>query len=229
MCLQVVPLKPRTAPMKCPCGGLVAPGGHDRLVSGQGQDYGQSYGRGFDQAPESPSMAEKADKGGTMQALTDTCWLAWTHGRASRRGVVMGVTLLSAVSACDTSSDIELLFQRQANDPTQHVFPSDEYRGQSVLDGFSEVQVATLPFLRQLRANFQTAWAPTTGIRIPFTEVSDPDRWLDVESVPDAVRIYRVDVSPAKLVPLGELRHAMLNLFDSIALAASFGPEAPAE
>lgn len=29
--------------------------------------------------------------------------------------------------------------------------------------------------------------------------------------------------------PLGELRHAMLNLFDSIALAASFGPEPPAE
>ncbi len=27
--------------------------------------------------------------------------------------------------------------------------------------------------------------------------------------------------------PLGELRHAMLNLFDSIALAAAFGPEAP--
>jgi hypothetical protein len=29
--------------------------------------------------------------------------------------------------------------------------------------------------------------------------------------------------------PLGELRHAMLNLFDSIALAARFGPEPPAE
>lgn len=29
--------------------------------------------------------------------------------------------------------------------------------------------------------------------------------------------------------PLGELRHAMLNLFDSVALAARFGPEAPAE
>ena len=29
--------------------------------------------------------------------------------------------------------------------------------------------------------------------------------------------------------PLGELRHAMLNLFDSIALAAEFGPEPPAE
>lgn len=29
--------------------------------------------------------------------------------------------------------------------------------------------------------------------------------------------------------PLGELRHAMLNLFDSIALAASFGTEPPAE
>lgn len=29
--------------------------------------------------------------------------------------------------------------------------------------------------------------------------------------------------------PLGELHHAMLNLFDSIALAASFGPEPPAE
>ncbi|MHC2998340.1 hypothetical protein [Microbacterium sp. HJ5] len=29
--------------------------------------------------------------------------------------------------------------------------------------------------------------------------------------------------------PLGELRHAMLSLFDSIALAASFGPEPPAE
>lgn len=29
--------------------------------------------------------------------------------------------------------------------------------------------------------------------------------------------------------PLGELRSAMLNLFDSIALAAAFGPEAPAE
>lgn len=27
--------------------------------------------------------------------------------------------------------------------------------------------------------------------------------------------------------PLGELRHAMLSLFDSIALAAAFGPEAP--
>lgn len=29
--------------------------------------------------------------------------------------------------------------------------------------------------------------------------------------------------------PLGELRHAMRNLFDSIALAAAFGPEPPAE
>ena len=118
-------------------------------------------------------------------------------------GLLLGLLL----AACDESQDVTLLFARQSPDPTQHVFPSDEYRGAAVIDAFSEVQVAALPFLRQLRATFQTAWAPTTGIRIPFTRVDDPARWIDLDSVPEAVRLYRVDVTPPKAVSLGETRH----------------------
>lgn len=122
---------------------------------------------------------------------------------------VLAVLALAAstLTACDEVNDIELLFQRQSPDPTLHVFPSDEYRGAAVLDAFSEVQLATLPFLRHLRATFQQAWAPTTGIRIPFTQVGDDvDRWVDLDTAKDAIRLYNIDAAPPIAVPLGEVR-----------------------
>lgn len=116
------------------------------------------------------------------------------------------IAVAPSLAGCDEVNDVTLLFQRQSPDPTQHVFPSDEYRGVAVLDAFSEVQLATLPFLRHLRATFQPAWAPTTGVRIPFTEVGDDvDRWIDDETAKDAIRLYRLDTA-ATPVPLGELR-----------------------
>lgn len=117
------------------------------------------------------------------------------------------ITAAPLLVGCDEVDDITLLFQRQSPDPTLHVFPSDEYRGAAVLDAFSEVQLATLPFLRHLRATFQPAWAPTTGIRIPFTQVGDDvDRWVDLDTAKDAIRLYSIDSSPVAAVPLGEVR-----------------------
>ncbi|HRE90156.1 MAG TPA: hypothetical protein PK095_13565, partial [Myxococcota bacterium] len=132
-------------------------------------------------------------------------------GRFTTLGTLAALAVLVStaptLTACDEVNDVELLFQRQSPDPTRHVFPSDEYRGAAVLDAFSEVQLATLPFLRHLRATFQQAWAPTTGIRIPFTPVGDDvDRWVDLDTARDAIRIYDIDASPVSAVPLGEVR-----------------------
>jgi hypothetical protein len=111
------------------------------------------------------------------------------------------------LAACDTSHDVTLLFDRNANDPTRHIFPTDRYAGEVVLDGFSEAQVALLPFLGQLRYTAQLGWAPTTAVRLPFTpDQDDPSRWIDVASVPDAVRIHRVDLDTPEAVPHGEIR-----------------------
>lgn len=128
--------------------------------------------------------------------------------RPSIRSALFGLLALALpLGGCDEAHDVELLFQRQSPDPTLHVFPSDEYRGAAVLDAFSEVQLANLPFLRHLRATFQPAWAPTTGVRIPFTQVGDDvDRWIDLDTAADAIRIYQVDPSPVSAVPLGEVR-----------------------
>lgn len=126
-------------------------------------------------------------------------------GHGGRAGLALATW--AALAACDTSSDVTLLFARGASDPTQHVFPSDEYRGPAVLDAFTGVQLEALPFLRHLRATFQTGWAPTTGLRIPFTPIfEEPDRWIDMTTAADAIRVYRVDVSPPTRVALGELR-----------------------
>ncbi len=113
----------------------------------------------------------------------------------------------AGLMACDESNDITLLYAPGSPDPTLHVFPTDEYKGEAVLDAFSEVQVARIPFVRQLRANFQTGWAPTTGIRIPFTPITEsPDRWPDMETFADALRIYRVDTPAPQAIPAGETR-----------------------
>lgn len=123
------------------------------------------------------------------------------------------ILLVSFVAACDENVDVTLLFDRANTDPTLHVFPTDEYRGEQVIDGFSEAQTQILPFLQQLRYTAQLGYAPTTGIRIPFTPAEDDsDRWIDVDTVPDAVRIYQVadgagqPLDPPHAVALGEIR-----------------------
>ena len=117
------------------------------------------------------------------------------------------VLLVTLGAACSESADVTLLFERGTVDPTRHVFPTDQYLGEQVLDAFSETQTELMPFLQQLRYTAQLGYAPTTAIRIPFTPAEDdPDRWVDVDTVPDALRIYRVDGDESAPVELGELR-----------------------
>ncbi len=117
-------------------------------------------------------------------------------------------TLIATISlfACADEASVTLLFERAASDPTLHVFPTDLYRGEQVLDGFSESQLSSLPFLQQLRFTAQLGYAPTTGIRLPFTpNEDDADRWIDVATVREGVRIYKVDGEIAP-VAIGEVR-----------------------
>lgn len=134
----------------------------------------------------------------------------WMRSRID--GSTVGATrwlasLVVLFAACDEDTGVTLLFDRANGDPTQHVFPTDQYKGEQVLDSFSEAQVGLLPFVQQLRYTAQLGWAPTTGVRIPFSaHEDDSDRWIDLATVPDALRIYRVDGEAATLVPLGETR-----------------------
>jgi len=124
---------------------------------------------------------------------------------AIRLGLLLLMTVTGLVG-CSDAPPIQLLYDRSAEDLTLTVFPSDRYKGEAVLDGFSEVQLASLPFLRQLRFTAQTGWAPTTAIRIPFTRSrSDSSRWLDMTTVPAGLRIYRVDTNPATPITPGEM------------------------
>lgn len=124
----------------------------------------------------------------------------------SPRLLLAAFALLSSLPACDEGGAVTLLFDRGATDLTRHVFPSDQFHGAVVLDGFSEAQLELLPFLAQLRYTAQLGWAPTTAVRLPFTAAPDePDRWIDVATVSDAVRLYRVDGEVAR-VTLGEVR-----------------------
>lgn len=108
--------------------------------------------------------------------------------------------------ACDEAAPVKLLFDRATDDPTLSVFPTDRYKGEVLVDNFSETQLAVLPYLRQLRFTAQTGFAPTTGIRLPFTQArGEPDRWVDIATVADAVRIYRVDKNPAQRVSIGDV------------------------
>lgn len=119
-------------------------------------------------------------------------------------GWTLAVALLAACGEDDVG--VTLLFDRGTTDPTVHPFPSDQYMGDVVLDGFSESQTALLPFLRQLRFTAQTGWSPATALRIPFTPVRDePDRWIDLDTVDDAVRVFRLDDEGATRVALGEI------------------------
>ncbi len=121
--------------------------------------------------------------------------------------LVLMVLPLSSLAACDDETGVTLLFDRAATDLTRHVFPTDQYKGDQVLDGFSEAQVALLPFVQQLRYTAQLGWAPTTAVRLPFsTFPDDPQRWIDVATVADAVHIYKVDDEPPTPVALGEVR-----------------------
>jgi len=124
-----------------------------------------------------------------------------------RSALFLLVLSLGSLAACDEDTGVTLLFDRSATDLTRHVFPTDEYRGEQVLDGFSEAQVALLPFVQQLRYTAQLGWAPTTAVRLPFTAApDDPKRWIDVATIDDAVHIYKVDEEPPVAVTLGEVR-----------------------
>jgi len=123
------------------------------------------------------------------------------------RGCALFLVMLPSLAACDETTGVTLLFDRGATDLARHVFPTDQYRGEQVLDGFSETQLALLPFVAQLRYTAQLGYAPTTGVRLPFSPAEhDAQRWIDVATVPDAVRLYKVDEEPPFLLPLGEVR-----------------------
>jgi dienelactone hydrolase len=120
------------------------------------------------------------------------------------RSLLLPALVLSTAAACTEAPTTRVLFDRGADDLTQTILPSDRYKGEVVLDAFSEAQLALLPFLRQLRFTAQTGWAPTTPIRIPLTPArTEPEQWLDADTVPGAIRLYRVDTNPAVDVPLG--------------------------
>lgn len=116
------------------------------------------------------------------------------------------LVLALALGACSEETGVTLLFERGAADPTRQVFPTDEYKGAQVLDKFSTAQLASMPFLAQLRYTAQVGWSPVTALRIPFTPAPhDPDRWLDLDTVRPALRVYRVADGVASPVELGEL------------------------
>jgi len=121
------------------------------------------------------------------------------------RGLLL---MLLALSACDQTTSVTLLFDRGNTDPTQHPFPTDAYHGDVVLDGFTDAQLRLLPFLRQLRFTAQLGWSPITALRIPLTPVSgEPDKWLDVATVPDAVRVYRMEDAHPTRVAIGAVTY----------------------
>jgi len=121
--------------------------------------------------------------------------------------VLVSWALLGVVAACgDDDTSVTLLFDRTTTDPTVHPFPDDQYMGDVVLDGFSEAETTLLPFLRQLRFTAQTGWSPATALRIPLTPArDDPDRWVDVDTARDAIRVYRLGDDGATRVTLGEI------------------------
>lgn len=108
---------------------------------------------------------------------------------------------------CDAPT-YELSFDRGAVDLTRHVFPTDEHLGaDGPIDGFSELQLAELPFLAQLRVAGLTAYGAATVVRLPFTPSrGDASGWIDPASLDDAVRVYRVSADPAERVPLASAR-----------------------
>lgn len=131
------------------------------------------------------------------------------HARLSRALSTALVTSLIGlvILACDETPTVTLLFDRSTSDLTTHVFPTDLYKGDVVLDRFTEPQIAITPFVQQLKYTFQLGFAPTTGIRIPFSpSPNDSDRWIDPATVTDGVRVYRVSTAATTRVALGEVQ-----------------------
>lgn len=126
------------------------------------------------------------------------------------RGIPLVLTALTLTSACSESTDVTLLYERANVDPTRHILPTDAYQdSRGLLADFSPEQLGLLPFLIQLAATGQTAWAPTTAIRIPFTPPDgDANLWIDLATVRDALRVYRLPkAGPATPVALGDIRY----------------------
>ncbi|MFT7581102.1 MAG: dienelactone hydrolase [Myxococcota bacterium] len=131
------------------------------------------------------------------------------------RRITVGLVALLSVSpllGCETDEGLTLKFDRSAVDPSEHVFPSDRYRGDETLDSFSELQLETLPFLRQLGRGGEPAYAGTGAIRIAFTEAeTDPTRWLDEDTLAAGIRLYRTSTSTPVLVPIAQFERDQRN------------------
>ncbi len=113
--------------------------------------------------------------------------------------------MLGACAADD--GPMVLRFDRSAPTVSDHPFPDDRYIDPTtgVIYGFTEEQLAALPFLLHLPLTAQVGWWSGTMIRLPFTPAhGQPDRWIDVETVPDAVALYRLEADAAIEVPLAD-------------------------
>ncbi|TNF24266.1 MAG: hypothetical protein EP329_25240 [Deltaproteobacteria bacterium] len=115
----------------------------------------------------------------------------------------LGLVVVLALGACQERT-IAIGFDRAAEDLTGHVYPTDQYRGDEVLDAFSERQLAALPFLHQLGDTHRDGFGAATAIRLPFTpSPDDAGGWIDADGLTDAIRVYRVSSDPPRRVTLG--------------------------
>ena len=130
-----------------------------------------------------------------------------TSPRPASRFAALALAL--ALGACD-ARPIALDFDRAAIDRADHVFPTDQYRGEALLDAFSEAQLATLPFLRQLRLAGRAGYSAATALQLPFTpSPDDPGGWIDPDRLLAGVRVYRLKPSgPPESIPLARARVA---------------------
>ena len=123
-----------------------------------------------------------------------------------RYNTILGVTALAlglALAACQQRT-VAIGFDRAADDLSEHVYPTDQYRGDEVIDAFSEHQLAALPFLRQLATTGRDGFGAATAIRLPFTpSPGDAGGWIDEAGLSDAIRVYRTSSDPPRRVPLG--------------------------
>ncbi len=123
-----------------------------------------------------------------------------------RHGAIAALALALALGACQERT-LTVGFDRGAEDLTEHVYPTDRYRGDELIDAFSERQLLTLPFLRQLGDTHRDGFGAATAIRLPFTpSPDDAGGWIAQGGLDNAIRVYRTSSDPPRRVPLGAVR-----------------------
>lgn len=133
-----------------------------------------------------------------------------------------------AAGCTQVDGPIELRFDRSAPSVTDHPFPDDRYvdPDTGVIFGFTDVQLAALPFLIHLPLSAQVGWWSGTQLRLPVTPApAQPARWVDPESVPAAVGLFRLGPDGvATEVPLADHRVARHTNTITVRAAAPLAP-----